>query len=323
MNEQESVEFIAERPKIFDNDLTMPWPDESLFKKLRDERLEGIESTPGDWQYENTLSNVKDEYFRMRYRGALWSYENFTGEPLSEDDTQKLDQFLAHGYWVPATDVAVKLYKDTNEDKYREAAIFACGLHIYDAINHSWGFLDSRFANDSGVREKHFLTFLHTIGEVSRLPMIEQEEAYFKPLQLQYNLAFAEMAAQNPVSAARDLVIFDPEASDTDRYRIDGIGDARSSLINFIDVPNEVKYRVVERFKKSAAQALSSEYSSPVFALECLQLFGLARVDTFYESYRDSEPAWWRLTAEEIMNGDTTRLEKPEPDDAYEQNSLF
>lgn len=329
MSEQASVEFIAERPKIFDNELTMPWPDESVFEKLRRDRFEDQEVDENNWSWINTLYGIKDDYFRMRYRGALWPYEQFTGEALPEDDTEKLDQFVARGYWAPATNVAVRLYDDTAEDKYRQAAIFACGLHIQDAINHGWGFLDARFSNDSGVREKHFLGFLERIARVAQLPMSNTEAAYFKPLQLQYNLAFAEMAAQSPVSAVRDLLMFDPQAREMDEYR-KGVDKARSSMINFADAPDDIKVRVVERFKYCAVRTLLDEnmYASPVFAMECLHLFGLTSAPDFYKDDQAGEPAWWRLTATEIMNGDTTNLVNmyafnSEPDDSYEQDSLF
>lgn len=335
MSSPERVEFIAERPNIFDNHLTMPWPSDDVFQELRADMFPEIDTETIDeeddenWPYRNAIYGLKDEYFRMRYRGASWPFEKFSGEALADDDAQKLDQFLVHGYWSPAAHIGSRLYQETGEDKYRQAAIYACGLHIYDAINHSWGFLDARLSNDSRVREKHFLVFLETIAEVSNLPMSDTEAAYFKPLQQQYNLAFAEMAAQSPVTASRDLQLFDPQAREADEY-MRTMDKSRSSMINFVDADDELKIRIVERFKRSAIQSLSDSemYSSPVFALECLHLFGLAYVPDFYRDGGE-EPAWWRLSAEEIMRGDTTNLKtayNPNPqtaDSSFDQDSLF
>lgn len=326
----EKVDFIAERPKIFDNNLVMPWPDEAVFERLRDERLVGVESEPESWIYSNTLHNIRDEYFRMRYRGALWPYAYFNGEDLPKNDDQKLDCLLSSGYWAPATDVALQLYDKTEEDEYRQTSVFAGGLHIYDAINRSWGFLDPRFSNDSAVREKHFLTFLGRVAEVATLPMTDVERNYYAPLQLQFNLFYAEMAAQSSVSASRDLLLFDPRAREAEEYR-GTLDKARASFISFQNETEVVKKRVVDRFRYSAfcIAAGLEEWSSPVFPLKCLHLFGLADEPIFYQSEMPGEPAWWQLSAEEIMSGDTQNLvylkqsQHTSNQEDYNQDSLF
>lgn len=332
MFEHKGLEFIAERPQIFDNDLKMLWPNKEDFEALRDELYPHLKpDNPDDednWQYRDGIYHLRDDYFRLRYRGAQWAYERFTGEELPEDKKDKLDAFLLRGYWAPAIDTSLDLYDETQDDIYRQTAIFACGLHIYDAIQHSWGFLDETLANDSGVREKHFLIFLDRVADVAKLPMDEIEQGYFLPLQQQFNLAFAEMAAQSPITATRDLLLFDKKARDANEDMQDVLYNARSS-VNFDNASREVKLRVIERFKHAAyAHILSPDnWSSTVFHLQALHLFGLINMADFCSS-DGKEMQWWKLSAEELLAGDTSNLKPvyqlPEPDSSSTiQDSLF
>ncbi len=331
MNEAEKIEFIAEKPKMIDDGILAPWPADTVFEALRNSeysREEGADTKDGNnWQYENAMYNLRDEYFRMRYRGALWPYEKFFNEPLAEDPKQRLEQLLVTGMWAPAVDQASQLFADTEEDQYRQTAIFACGLHIADVLDHSWTFLNPRLAQDSTVREKHFLIFLSRIAGVGTLPMSPVEAAYFEPLRMQFNLAYAEMAAQSPYTASRDLLSFDPQAREAEEYH-GVLSVARASNINFVEAPNEIKERVIERFKHAAWESFRphAQYrleADPYALMRCLHLFGLAAAPNFYAE--STELQWWRLTPAEIMAGDVSRVHKltSEAEETFTQDSLF
>lgn len=326
--EVDRPDFIAERPHIFDNDITMPWPSEEDFMELVPE--EAINADPntdhGRYALPNAIYHLRDDYFRMRYRGAQWGYEQFTGEELPDDEQGKLDAFLSHGYWAPAINIALDLFEETGDPKYKTTAVFATGLHIWDALNHSWAFLDSSLANDSGVREKHLLGFALRIHQVEQLPMDETEKEYFESLQIQFNLAYAEMSAQSPASALRDLMIFD---NGTNTQNMQPDNDDRSELISFTDAPEDIQLKVIERFKLGALD--NSDH--PVFYLEMLHLFGLTNIGA-YDQIPGYDTRWWKLSAEEILESNTSRLGQPRTDKdsgniqfdqatTFEQGTLF
>lgn len=324
MENTERVEFIAERPTLpgcNSDDIAMPWPSDELIIQIRNERFGNPDDFSEDeqWYSRNGLYNVRDEYFRMRYRGAHWPWNEFNpDEELSEDPETKLSQFLSKGYWAPAVDQALDLYKKTQDQDFRTAAIFACGMHIWDVLDHSWVFLDPKLENDSGVREKHYLIFLTRIADVDELDMDNRERSYFEPLKHQFYLAYAEMAAQNPLSANRNLEVFE-----WDRQKNEHIDDSgRSSLISFAEVPHELKLRVVNRLRRAAIDAQNDEFSHPSFCMSSLHMFGLADKNKFYPTGHEETP-WWRLSAEEILAGDISRLVRTEPTETYEQESLF
>ncbi|MCA9343008.1 hypothetical protein KC950_03300 [Candidatus Saccharibacteria bacterium] len=321
----EKIEFIAERPHIHDNDFIMPWPPEDEFRQhvSEDAQNADTDTNRGKYAVDNELYVLRDEYFRMRYRGAIWTYKKFTGEELPENEPDRLNAFLQHSYWAPAIDSALELYQETGDAKYKTTAVFATGLHIWDALNHSWTFLDPKLANDSAVREKHFLIFLERIHQVSQLDLEGNEKEYFKTMRLQFNLAYAEMAAQSAVSATRDLMIFD---NGTNKMNLRPGKDDRSILLSFSDAPKDIQKRVVERFKVGALHAASSCYDHPGYHLEMLHLFGLTSI-TEYTDKPDYEVRWFKLTAEEILNSDTSRLDYetklPEQTETYQQDTLF
>jgi hypothetical protein len=308
----EGVTFLAEPPRIFDNDLIMPWPETEVFVDLAKSRLDRDGSNdPEDWYFRNTVANVKDAYFRMRYRSAAWPWKDFhPTETLSDQPEMRLQQYLGKGYWALAADEALQLYQQHGDPQHRRLAVLACGLHIYDALQHSWPFIDPALKNDSQVREKHMSLFLYRIRDVSQLDMDETESAYFDAAREQFHMAYAEIAAQSSCSASNSLAMMDDAIRQTGEFV--HFEQARSSLLNLSYLTAEKKHRVIERYKKAAADTVGSDYGNPYFCMALLHLMGLASMPDFYPQDYLEEPEWWRLTPEEIMVGDMSRLQ-PKP----------
>ncbi len=327
MEREELPEFIAQEPHIFDNRLDMPWPDEDSFKQLaRDKSDEELNfDDPQDWYARNCLANEKDTYFRNRYRGGMWAWNDFfPDEPLTDEPEQRLKQFLTHGWWAPAVDTALDLWRETTEDIHRKTAIFAAGLHIYDTLTHSWPFIDPGLANDSGVREKHMFIFVERINEVAELPMTQTEQDYFDPLKKQFMFAMAEIAAQSPISFSTSLGIMDQYILESsERYEYD---KTRSKLVNLGFLSDEEKKLIIDRFRVSALD-INFEYgedleTKAIFCMGLLHLFNIVDMPKFYGDGKQIK--WWRLPADQILSSDIGMVNKPvTEEEVYEQKSLF